>query len=127
MIIGGAVVGAQAPCGAPCGVFVILPAGLAIVVWAVLDCACTRYSLTNQKATCQRGIIDKHFSEVDLKDIRNIVVNYVILKGSFGIGDVGIASATARTFEVQFRGIENPQEVKELVSKAKEELLPLSE
>ena len=74
------------------------------------------------KVTHGWEVISKHSSEVYLKDIRNIAIDYGVVERMFGIGSVGIASSTARTFEVQFRGIEQPDKVKELILQAKEQL-----
>ena len=110
--------------GAPVGAATaMLFLGAIVICWAALDRACTLYTLTNQKVTCKKGILGKSLSEVDLKDIRNIVINYGIVERMFRVGTVEVAAATARTFEVRFLGIDSPDEVKELISQAKEELL----
>jgi uncharacterized membrane protein YdbT with pleckstrin-like domain len=96
---------------------------LLFVLWSVLDIACTTFSLTSQKVAAKTGIVGKRFTEVDLKDIRNIVIQYGVLDRMFGIGNVGIAAATANAFEVRFIGIEKPNEVKNLISQAKDKLV----
>jgi len=101
------------------GLFLFVIAGV-MVLWVILERANTYYTLTNRKVSAKSGIIGKRSSEVDLADIRNIVVHFGINERLLGIGKVLIASSSANTFEIRFIGVKNPDNVKMMIVRAKD-------
>ena len=96
-----------------------LVVGILVLIWAVLDRKHCVYTISNKRVTRTRGIIGKDYSEVDLKDIRNVIVKYGVIDRLFGIGNVGISSAGQSDIEIVFTGVRNPNTVRDTAVKAK--------
>jgi len=94
--------------------------GIPILIWVILDRRCTVYTVSNKRVVQKRGIIGKALSEVDLKDIRNVVLQYGVLGRLLGFGNLGLATAGTGGIEILMRGCKNPDYVRSLVVEAKE-------
>jgi len=100
--------------------------GIPLLIWAILDRKHTVYTLTNKRVTQKRGIIGKDLSEVDLKDIRNVLVKYGVLDRILGIGNIGVGTAAQAGIEIKMNGCRNPERVRQLIVDAKDRARELS-
>lgn len=126
----GAVIGALGIIGfaASGGAIPLLLAGIGfggwLISWAVMFRTSCIYKITTRRASEQKGVIGKKYSEVNVEDIRNIVVQYGILEKAFGVGDVGISSAASSGgIEVKFIGVVGPDMVRRITVQAKEDAI----
>ena len=93
--------------------------GIPILIWAILDRRNTVYTVSNRRITQKRGIIGKELSEVDLKDIRNIVLKRDIFDRLVNTGALGIATAGHAGIEIKLKGVPDPEGVRSLIDRAK--------
>jgi len=100
---------------------ILIPAvvGIPLLIWAILDRRRTVYTVTSRRVIQKRGIIGSYLSEVDLEDIRNVIVEYGVTDRLFGIGNIGVATAGQGGIEVKLLGCSNPEGVRQLISEAK--------
>jgi len=78
------------------------------------------YTLTDQRVRSRTGLFSLRVDEVELRDIRNIILQQSLLQRLTGTGDIGISSAGGEGIEVSLRGIPAAAEVKELVRQARQ-------
>jgi uncharacterized membrane protein YdbT with pleckstrin-like domain len=103
---------------------VLFASGGCIIVWADLFRASCVYVITTRRASEKKGILGKKYSEVNVEDIRNVVVEYDIIERLFAVGRVGISSAASSGgFEVKFLGIPEPDRIRSIAVQAKESAL----
>ena len=94
--------------------------GIPLLIWAILDRKHTVYTVTNIHVTRKRGIIGKDLSEVDVKDIRNVLVMYGVSDRILGFGTVGVATAAQAGIEIKMTGCRAPESVRQLIVDAKD-------
>ncbi len=94
--------------------------GILVIVWAILDQKHRIYTLTSKRVELKYGIIAKHTSEIELTDIRNVIVNIPIIGRVLGWGNVGVSCAATGQREITFGGVAEPDRVKAAVVSAKE-------
>lgn len=100
--------------------------GIPLLIWAILDRKHTVYVVTNKRVTQKRGIIGKDLSEVDLKDIRNVLVKYGVLDRILGIGNIGVGTAAQAGIEIKMNGCRDPERVRQIIVDAKDRARELS-
>jgi len=93
--------------------------GVPLLIWAMLDRKHTVYTVTSKRVVQKRGIIGRDMSEVELKDIRNVVVKYGILDRLLGIGNIGLGTAAHSGMEIKLKGCRHPERVRQLIVDAK--------
>ena len=93
--------------------------GVIMLIWAVLDRKHRIYTVTNKRVIQKRGIIGKDMSEIDLKDIRNVVVSYGVIDRLVGIGNVGLGTAARSGMEIELAGCIDPERVRQIIVDAK--------
>lgn len=96
--------------------------GVFLLIWAILDRKHTVYTVSNRRVIEKRGIIGRNLSEVNLNDIRNVIVKYGVLDRLLGIGAVGVATAGQAGVEIKITGCKDPQSVRRLIVDAKDKL-----
>jgi len=96
--------------------------GVALIGAPYLVVFASEYEVTSTRARQCMGIVARKTSEIDLADVRNVQVKQGIFQRLFGVGNVQISTAGQSGFEVEFRGIVNPNRVAEIVRQAREDL-----
>jgi uncharacterized membrane protein YdbT with pleckstrin-like domain len=106
------------------GVFVVCVAGASAetvvsVICIILAIAYARYrrlyTVTAQRIIMRIGLIANNSNEMEIRHIRGINVRQGAIERMLGVGTLEIISAADGGAEVVFRGIRNPNEVKELI------------
>ncbi|MFH1724482.1 MAG: PH domain-containing protein [Elusimicrobiota bacterium] len=77
------------------------------------------YTLTDQRVIARAGLFSRRVDEVEIRDIRNIVLEQSFLQRLVGIGDIGISSAGGEGIEVRFGRIPRAEAVKERIRQAR--------
>lgn len=93
-------------------------AGL-LLTFATLGYGRRLYTVTNQRVIARQGLLDKHETEVEIRDIRHLNLQQSFLQRMFGIGDVEVSSAGGLEIEVRLQGIPGPERVKETIRQAR--------
>jgi len=108
------------------GILIPVVIGIPLLIWVILDRKHTVYTVTNKRVTQKRGIIGKDLSEVDLKDIRNVLVKYGILDRLLGIGNIGLGTAAQAGIEIKLNGCRDPERIRQIIVDAKDRSRELS-
>ena len=102
------------------------PAGLALVVFAVVVFALTAlarrqisWSLTSDRLIERRGLLASRRREMELADVRSIEVDRSLMQRLVGLGNVMIASAASAEFLIRLTNIPDPEHVAEILRRAR--------
>ncbi|NMC20383.1 MAG: PH domain-containing protein [Thermogutta sp.] len=99
--------------------FIIIP--LLTIIILILDRNSRVYTVTTTRVMSESGIISRRVSEVGTRDIRFIDLKQGVLQRLLGLGSVSIGSAGHAGVEVEFAGISNPQGVRDIIRRVKDE------
>lgn len=77
------------------------------------------YTVSDQRVSVTRGLLSRTVDELELADIRNIVLSQTIFERLVGIGTVAISTAATHEVEVFLRGIPGAEHVKEIIRGAR--------
>ena len=113
-----AVVGLIGSTGGGAGVFVVLFLVVVLVGW--IRRIGTRYAITNERLTIQRGILSRHSQETRLTRVQNVNTDQTIIQRMLGVGvvDFDTAGTDAPDSEFAFWGVADPGGVAKMVDAA---------
>lgn len=77
------------------------------------------YRITSQRVTTRIGIVANNSSELNLEHIRTINIRQNIVERLLGTGDLVMASAANGNSRIVFRGVKDPEKIKELIDSAR--------
>jgi len=109
------------------GVWWGVEVGLLIAAWGILglvlirvviagvDRAVRVHRLTDRRVIAKFGILSTVRAEMPLSRVQHLVVVRTLVERIFGIGSVGISSAGTGGLELVWRGVEKPEELRELI------------
>jgi membrane protein YdbS with pleckstrin-like domain len=83
--------------------------GLVLLAMAWLRVVRYRYEVTDRRAIAREGFFSRTTSEIQLDDVRNIVVQASAGERLLGLGTVAISTAGEADMEVVFRSVRGPQ------------------
>jgi uncharacterized membrane protein YdbT with pleckstrin-like domain len=89
--------------------------GLLFPAYAWLRKYFSTFVVMSDAILSRRGLLSKFTNEIRIVDIRAINVRQNFIQRLLGIGDVGFSSAAGDTEEVVFRGVVNPEGIKESI------------
>ncbi len=84
-------------------------AGLLLLALAWLRVARYHYEVTSRRAIAREGLLSQTTSEVQLDDVRNIVVQTSLGERLLGLGTIELSTAGESGMEVVFRSVHHPQ------------------
>lgn len=87
------------------------------IVYAAIDRAVRVHRLTDRRVVSRYGILSTVRSELMLDRVQHLVVVRTLVERLFGIGSIGISSAGTGHVEIVWRGVENPERVREMIRK----------
>jgi uncharacterized membrane protein YdbT with pleckstrin-like domain len=113
-----AVVGLIGSTGGGVGVFVVLFLLVVLVGW--IRRIGTRYAITNERLTIQRGILSRHRQETRLTRVQNVNTDQTVIQRMLGVGvvDFDTAGTDAPDSEFAFWGVADPGGVAKKVDAA---------
>ena len=114
----GAVVGLIGSTGTGVVVFVVLFVVVVLVGW--IRRIGTRYGITNERLTIQRGILSRHRQETRLTRVQNVNTDQTVIQRMLGVGvvDFDTAGTDAPDSEFAFWGVADPGGVAKMVDAA---------
>jgi membrane protein YdbS with pleckstrin-like domain len=92
----------------PAGV-ALVAAGLLVLALVWLRVARYRYEVTNRRAIAREGLLSQTTSEIQLDDVRNIVVQKSLGERLLGLGTIELSTAGESGMEVIFLSVRHPQ------------------
>jgi uncharacterized membrane protein YdbT with pleckstrin-like domain len=113
-----AIVGLIGSAGGGVGVFVVLLLLIVLIGW--LRRIGTRYAITNERLTIQRGILSRHRQETRLTRVQNVNTDQTVIQRLLGVGvvDFDTAGTDAPDSEFAFWGVADPGGVAKQVDAA---------
>jgi uncharacterized membrane protein YdbT with pleckstrin-like domain len=113
-----AIVGLIGSTGGGVGVFVVLFLLVVVIGW--IRRIGTRYAITNERLTIQRGILARHRQETRLTRVQNVNTDQTIIQRMLGVGvvDFDTAGTDAPDSEFAFWGVADPGGVAKMVDAA---------
>jgi len=106
--------------------WVILGMVAARVIVAGIDRGVRVHRLTGDRVIAQFGILQTVRTEMPLARVQHLVVVRSLVERLFGIGSIGISSAGTGGVEIVWRGVEKPEQVREMIRKVVDGGLGLS-
>jgi membrane protein YdbS with pleckstrin-like domain len=108
-----------------CGIVGLFTCGIGFIgnLYCFMLAKSTKFKLTNMRLSSEKGILSKQTAEVAVRDIRSVSLKQGILEKLLGLGTVEIGSAGTAGIEVAFQGIKQAPQVKDQVTRLKNELL----
>jgi len=88
---------------------------LSIAVAVVFDMLNERFTLKEDEVVMEHGILNKKSTEIDVNQIRTILVHQNIWQRLVSIGDLYIASAGTESYEIVAHGITRPHEIRDKI------------
>jgi uncharacterized membrane protein YdbT with pleckstrin-like domain len=80
---------------------------------------CNRYRIVNGTVSATYGLLSQETHEIDIRDIKDIVLRQSLFGRILNYGTLEFSSAGRDTAEVIFDGIPEPKRVKDLVAQLK--------
>jgi uncharacterized membrane protein YdbT with pleckstrin-like domain len=113
-----AIVGLIGSTGGGVGVFVVLFLLIVLIGW--IRRIGTRYAITNERLTIQRGILSRHRQETRLTRVQNVNTDQTVIQRMLGVGvvDFDTAGTDAPDSEFAFWGVADPGGVAKKVDAA---------
>ena len=113
-----AIVGLIGSTGSGVGVFVVLFLVVVLVGW--IRRIGTRYAITNERLTIQRGILSRHRQETRLVRVQNVNTDQTVIQRMLRVGvvDFDTAGTDAPDSEFAFWGVADPDGVAKMVDAA---------
>ena len=97
------------------GLSILSISGL-LIIYIILSVFTTRYVITNQGILIRKGPFSRKFREMSYCDVNNITIKQGSMQKRFKIGNLTI---NTERFSFVFKGVKNPHQIKELISKEK--------
>ncbi|MFK7758988.1 MAG: dephospho-CoA kinase [Phycisphaerales bacterium] len=92
------------------------------IVYAGIDRAVRIQRMTDARVVAKFGILSTVQSEIALHRVQHLVVARTLVERIFGIGSIGISSAGTGNVELVWRGVEKPDQVRQLISETVERI-----
>ena len=87
-----------------------------VITYIILSVFTTRYVITNRGILTRKGPCSRKFKEMSYFDVNNITIKQGSMQKRFKIGNLTI---NTERFSFVFKGVKNPHQIKELISKEK--------
>ena len=75
-----------------------------------------RYEITNRRAMAREGLFSQTTSEIQLDDVRNVLVHKSLSDRILRLGTVALSTAGQSGMEILFRSVEDPHAVVALIN-----------
>ncbi|MCL2147431.1 MAG: PH domain-containing protein [Synergistaceae bacterium] len=88
---------------------------LSIAIEIVIDMFNERFTLKEDEVVMEDGILNRKSTEIDIVQIRTILVNQNLWQRLVSIGDLYIASAGTESYEIVAHGLSRPYELRDKI------------
>lgn len=87
-----------------------------VLLFAWIGVVRYRYEITTRRAISREGLFSQTSSEIQLDDVRNVVLGRSLSDRLLGLGTVSLSTAGQAGMEITFRSVRRPQRVVELIN-----------
>ena len=82
----------------------------------------TKYSMSDDRIFCEKGLLNMKFEEILLYRVRDISMKITLGQRIFGVGSILLQSSDKTSPVLELKNIKNPREVKEMIHRQVEEI-----
>jgi len=90
--------------------------GIVFIARALINQFCTKYTVTTRRIIVETGWLNKHHTEVWIKDIRGASLEISIWEGLIDTGTIALGTAATAGVEIKMVGVEKPQAVVQTIN-----------
>ena len=82
----------------------------------------TKYSMSDDRIFCQKGLLNMRFEEILLYRVRDISMKITLGQRIFGVGSILLQSSDKTAPVLEIKNVKHPQEVKEMIHQQVEQV-----
>lgn len=82
----------------------------------------TKYSMSDDRIFCQKGLLNMKFEEILLYRVRDISMKITLGQRIFGVGSILLQSSDKTAPVPEIKNVKNPRQVKEMIHQQVEQV-----
>lgn len=82
----------------------------------------TKYSMSDDRIFCQKGLLNMRFEEILLYRVRDISMKITLGQRIFGVGSILLQSSDKTAPVLEIKNVKNPRQVKEMIHQQVEQV-----
>ncbi len=89
--------------------------GVYLLIIEYVQSIYTKFTITKESVTLEKGIFSKYYNEIRMKDIRQVQLSQSLWQRMFGAGELYISSSLPG-MEIVISGLPNPKKIRALIN-----------
>ena len=82
----------------------------------------TKYSMSDDRIFCEKGLLNMKFDEILLYRVRDISMKITLGQRIFGVGSILLQSSDKTAPVLEIKNVKNPRQVKEMIHQQVEQV-----
>ena len=82
----------------------------------------TKYSMSDDRIFCEKGLLNMKFEEILLYRVRDISMKITLGQRIFGVGSILLQSSDKTAPVLEIKNVKNPRQVKEMIHQQVEQV-----
>ena len=82
----------------------------------------TKYSMSDDRIFCEKGLLNMNFEEILLYRVRDISMKITLGQRIFGVGSILLQSSDKTAPVLEIKNVKNPRQVKEMIHQQVEQV-----
>ena len=82
----------------------------------------TKYSMSDDRIFCEKGLLNMKFEEILLYRVRDISMKITLGQRIFGVGSILLQSSDKTAPVLEIKNVKNPRQVKEMIHQQGEQV-----
>ncbi len=82
----------------------------------------TKYSMSDDRIFCEKGLLNMKFEEILLYRVRDISMKITLGQRIFGVGSILLQSSDRTAPVLEIKNVKNPRQVKEMIHQQVEQV-----
>lgn len=82
----------------------------------------TKYSMSDDRIFCEKGLLNMKFEEILLYSVRDISMKITLGQRIFGVGSILLQSSDKTAPVLEIKNVKNPRQVKEMIHQQVEQV-----
>lgn len=82
----------------------------------------TKYSMSDDRIFCEKGLLNMKFEEILLYRVRDISMKITLGQRIFGVGSILLQSSDKTAPVLEIKNVKNPRQVKEMIQQQVEQV-----
>ena len=104
--------------GAPISLVVALVIAVVAIVWGLLETLRWKYTITNRRVFVRHGLVSVNEQTARLERVQDLTLRQTLFDRLFRVGRLDIDTAGSEGGALQFKALENPAQVREILETA---------